>query len=446
MSCHNCGKRLRPRARFCPSCGVEVRFPVEKPQQVEPVEPDWTELEQAYRDHYAKYTTDRRLLEAWVKDATDQAREQHYAVSATRPITPVVTPPVEPNATPQQPSYAPAPSPTKTRRRFIWFAAIAVMALFAAAGVGLQEGNTTSPTTSSTARPTRIAIAVAPDSDKAQEPTPTDGAPVAQVAAPTATPSPEPTPEPTVDIEPTPEPTLPPPPPPEPDGVVVSQLLNVREGPGKNFPLLTNPADGTPTQLRAGDPLTIIGYVPSLHWFQIRLPGGREGWVSGGEKFTHVNLPLENIPEGYFRPITGLIQSNRIADGQGILRLINERDSDALIVMTQNDQVIVAAYVRGGETYTVTGIVDGIYSVFTSTGDLWNGEAFTQDASYKRYNEDLPFTTVGNTITRWTLTASIQSADDTSDDAADEVPSTDFPPITPDKETDAPDLPKANEY
>ncbi len=445
MFCQNCGKRLGPRARFCPSCGVEVWFPTDEPQQVAPVEPDWSDLEQAYRDHYAKYTTDQRLIDAWAKDATDQALGQYYAAPATRPMTPAITPPVQPSAPQQQPSPPPAPSPANTRRRVSWFAAIAVMALLAAARVGLQEGNTTSPTTSSTARPTRTAIAVAPDGDEEQEPTPTDGAPVAQVAKATATPSPEPTPEPTVDIEPTPEPTLPPPPP-EPDGVVVSQLLNVREGPGKVFPLLTRPDNGPPIQLQAGDPLTIIGYVPSLHWFQIRLPGGREGWVSGGEKFTQVNLPLENIPEGYFRPITGIIQSNGIADGPGILEIINERDIDEVVVMTHNNKVIVAAYVRGGESYTVAGIMDGIYSVFISTGDLWNGEVFTRDATYSRYKEDFPFTTVGDVLPGWTVTASRELIDNPSDDAADAVPSTDFPSITPDKETDGLDLPKTTEY
>lgn len=448
MSCHECGKRLRPHARFCPNCGVAVQVPADEPQQIAPVEPDWSDIEQAYREHYAKYTTDQRLLEAWVKDATDtdQARWQHDAASATRPITPAHTPPVQPGATQQQPAPAPAQRPTHTRRRVSWYAAIAVAALLAAVRVGLPEENSTGPTSSSTARPTRTAITVAQDVDAEQEPTPTDRAPVAQVTEPTATPSPEPTPEPTVYVEPTPEPTLAPLPPPEPDGVVVSQLLNVREGPGKAFALLTNPVDGAHIQLRAGDLLTIIGYVPSLHWFQIRLPGGGEGWVSGGEKFTQVNLPLESIPEGHFRPLTGIIQSNGIGNGPGILKLINEREIDDVVVMTQNNQVIVAAYVRGGESYTVAGVVDGSYSVFTSTGELWNGEGFTQDATYSRSKEDLPFTTVGNIITRWSLTLSTQAGGDTSDDALDAVRSTDFPRITPDRENDGPNLPMTDEY
>jgi hypothetical protein len=52
--------------------------------------------------------------------------------------------------------------------------------------------------------------------------------------------------------------------------VVTAPLLNVRSGPGSDFPVIA--------QVRQGDPLVVYGYAPN--WLYVQLPGGGEyGWV-----------------------------------------------------------------------------------------------------------------------------------------------------------------------
>lgn len=52
--------------------------------------------------------------------------------------------------------------------------------------------------------------------------------------------------------------------------VVTTPLLNVRSGPGPDFPVIA--------QVRQGDPLVVYGYAPD--WLYVQLPGGGEyGWV-----------------------------------------------------------------------------------------------------------------------------------------------------------------------
>ena len=52
--------------------------------------------------------------------------------------------------------------------------------------------------------------------------------------------------------------------------VVTAPLLNVRSGPGSNFPVIS--------QVHQGDPLVVYGVAPD--WLYVQLPGGGEyGWV-----------------------------------------------------------------------------------------------------------------------------------------------------------------------
>lgn len=54
--------------------------------------------------------------------------------------------------------------------------------------------------------------------------------------------------------------------------VVTAPLLNVRSGPGSNFPVIS--------QVHQGDPLVVYGVAPD--WLYVQLPGGGEyGWVMG---------------------------------------------------------------------------------------------------------------------------------------------------------------------
>ncbi len=53
---------------------------------------------------------------------------------------------------------------------------------------------------------------------------------------------------------------------------VTSVSLNVRGGPGSNFPIIG--------LLRRGDVVTVLGQNPNSYWLYVRLPGGSEGWIA----------------------------------------------------------------------------------------------------------------------------------------------------------------------
>ena len=65
---------------------------------------------------------------------------------------------------------------------------------------------------------------------------------------------------------------------------VVAPALNVRSGPGVTHPAFTF--------LRQGNQVNIISYDAGNDWWQVQLPDGRSGWVSGGPEYVSVNSPL----------------------------------------------------------------------------------------------------------------------------------------------------------
>ena len=90
----------------------------------------------------------------------------------------------------------------------------------------------------------------------------------------TPTPTSSPTPNPTPDPTPTPNPTLPPTDTPEPEPVAVSSTtINVRSGPGTAYPVVSS--------LESGSNALVLAQNQDGSWWQIQLPGGKTGWVSG---------------------------------------------------------------------------------------------------------------------------------------------------------------------
>lgn len=90
---------------------------------------------------------------------------------------------------------------------------------------------------------------------------------------PTATPTPPPpptdTPTPTDTPVPTPVPS--PTPTPQPEAVVAVDLLNLRDGPGTNYDVLTMMEEGTR--------LKVVGRTEANDWLKVVTADGREGWV-----------------------------------------------------------------------------------------------------------------------------------------------------------------------
>lgn len=92
------------------------------------------------------------------------------------------------------------------------------------------------------------------------------GVEVAVAVQPTATPTPAPTPA---------------------IATVQVNRLNVRSGPGVDFPRI---ATGL-----LGEALTVLDQAEDCAWVQVRIPDGTEGWVAGGAQFVTLDTPCDEI-------------------------------------------------------------------------------------------------------------------------------------------------------
>lgn len=201
--------------------------------------------------------------------------------------------------------------------------------------------------------PTFTAIASVPPTTEAAAaadlPTATPSA--TRTPRPTLTPRPTRTPRPTA----TPEPTATP----LPQVAVRNPELNVREGPSRLYPTITTVAAGKPFEV------TGKGYT-SERWIQVQLPD-RTGWVFGD--FTDLAPEVYDAlpPRGWYPP-TGILQRPDDRRGEGVFTIENEGGRDTVIVLAESSSPHVAVYVRAGDQFTVEGIPDGMYQVFSSTG------------------------------------------------------------------------------
>jgi len=209
----------------------------------------------------------------------------------------------------------------------------------------------------------------------------------AQVPTATLTPTPTLTPLPTQTSTPTPTETSAPTLTPTPDAIVVTGILNVREGPGTNYPQLG--------KFSKNEELDIIGQFENCSWLKI---ASRKqsliGWILGSKQNIKYQTTCQGIPLGTFRPNTGVIKPNKNGGGYGTLTVDNGTTADGVVIMTLNDSPIMAAYIRAGETFTIKGIRDQTYNLYFSKGSDWNGKEFLSFPSHQRFDDPMEFKTV----------------------------------------------------
>lgn len=97
--------------------------------------------------------------------------------------------------------------------------------------------------------------------------------------------------------------------------------------------------------------------------------------------------------------------------GPGELSIDNGTRFDGVAVLAlSNDAPVMAVYIRSGESFTVTGIRDGIYYLFFTTGEDWDGDEalFTKNPRFQRFEDLLSFetttTALGTQYTIWDVT------------------------------------------
>jgi len=190
-----------------------------------------------------------------------------------------------------------------------------------------------------------------------------------------------PTPAPTATPTYTPTPTAIP----VPSAIVVVHTLNLRSGPGMQYPTLG--------KLHPGDEIQVIGQYANCTWLQVITPEQEEGWIASNGGYVQLQQPCQMIPPGSFRPLTGIILPNRQGGGLGELFIENGNEVDGVVALMLNDQPVMAAYIRAGESFRMTGIQDGTYYLYFSTGDQWDGEArkFSGNVSHQRFDQSFLF-------------------------------------------------------
>lgn len=92
------------------------------------------------------------------------------------------------------------------------------------------------------------------------------------------------------------------------------------------------------------------------------------------------------------RPETGTYIKDINRNGYGQLTMHNDECQDAIVVVADLDvHPLIAVYVRAGEPFTVTGIKDGKYVIYSTAGKDWNSKkgTFADPRGYYKFGEPI---------------------------------------------------------
>jgi hypothetical protein len=132
----------------------------------------------------------------------------------------------------------------------------------------------------------------------------------------------------------------------------------------------------------------------------------------GGQQYKVSLVALPSPPRQGGRPSNGQFVRQGSRTGRGELTIENGGQQDAVITLAVGKRPTFAVYVRKGAKHTVTGIRDGTYRVYFTSGTDWDpkARAFGQDCSFDRFDDSLEFQTKQTaTQTEWsTWTISLQ--------------------------------------
>ena len=112
-------------------------------------------------------------------------------------------------------------------------------------------------------------------------------------------------------------------------------------------------------------------------------------------------------PEVPVGPSTGLLDRYGNETGTGELNVKNGTNGDGVVILADlDDKPLLAAYIRSGESYSLTGIPDGEYRLFFSKGERWDDEkkAFTRRVSRQRFEDTFLFTSTATSYSAWEVT------------------------------------------
>lgn len=81
-----------------------------------------------------------------------------------------------------------------------------------------------------------------------------------------------------------------------PNAVVVANTLNVRTGPGSDYPIVR--------QLHAAEPVRVIGRLEDAGRYLVRLPDDQAAWIRSDPALVRLDVPLDSIPRFVLEPDT----------------------------------------------------------------------------------------------------------------------------------------------
>ena len=101
------------------------------------------------------------------------------------------------------------------------------------------------------------------------------------------------------------------------------------------------------------------------------------------------------------RPENGKILRGSKLDGEGEL-IIKNGGSDAVVTLSKKGKTTASVFVRKDKQATVTGVPDGSYTVFFTSGAGWDGKvrAFGRSCSFQRSEKKSKFVTTAPTLTK----------------------------------------------
>jgi hypothetical protein len=274
--------------------------------------------------------------------------------------------------------------------------------LLAACGPSQAELNAQATAVMASVYATQTAEAPPPTATATLTPTPAPTAtptntPTATLT-PTATSTNIPTATPTATVTPTNIPTATPTATPAPAAVVNGDALNVLEGPGTDY--------SQQGSLSKNEELDVIGQYEDCAWLKVSSrKQAVTGWVSGDKQYVALQIACESIPPGTFRPLTGVLKPDNPGGGLGELTAENGTTKDGIVILTSlARQPVMAAYIRAGASFTMKGLRDGAYELYFSTGEEWNGKAFTVGPRRLKFEDTFEFTTGATMYTSWRVT------------------------------------------
>lgn len=115
--------------------------------------------------------------------------------------------------------------------------------------------------------------------------------------------------------------------------------------------------------------------------------------------------PQAEVEAAAARPANGKVLYAGLIGGRGKLKVKNGLSSDAVFTLVRGKKKAVTFYVRAKSSATFSGVVDGTYRVFYTTGAGFNAakKRFSRNADYRRFDDSLRFRTTATTSSIWTV-------------------------------------------